>query len=564
MPPGLTILDFLVVAGFLVGITALGIWSGRKVTTTADYFMPRRFGKFYLTLNSFSVATSAEQAVVLASKSYSSGVSGIWYQWFHLVTMPFYWLLAPMLRRFRAITLGDIYGLRFGASVATLFVLTGITKSILTLGLGLKGSSALLGGLFGGVVSGDTLVLILTVIFVAYSLFGGFTSAVFTNAIQGLLTLLFSFLLLPFVWRAVGGGAGIRDVLPADMLALTVPGGIDGFTVTMMALAGLIAAAVIPHNLGIAAASRVERDGQFGFLAGLFLKRLCAGAWCLTGVAAAALYAGQQIDPDGLYGRLAAHFLPAVAPGLVGLFIASALAEVMGTCSGIMNAAAALLIQNFYRPLRPGRSESHYLAAGRGGAVLVVVVSVGFAFWLPGVVKGLELIVTAAPIIGVVFWCGLFWRRTTTAAAWAATLTGYTLWMLLQVQAVLEWLRESTFLAGRIAPTAHGLDLALGWQLFIVLGGTAAVVVIVSLFTAPPPPEQLNRFYALRRTPVMTDEDLPAPCTLPVGAVTPAPRVMTRAWGLELDWPDGHGIKGFVISTLLILAMIAGFVWIAP
>ena len=47
---------------------------------------------------------------------------------------------------------------------------------------------------------------------------------------------------------------------------------------------------------------------------------------------------------------MASDLLPSVAPGLVGLFIASMLAAVMSSCDAMMVAAAALFTENIYKP----------------------------------------------------------------------------------------------------------------------------------------------------------------------------------------------------------------------
>ena len=41
----------------------------------------------------------------------------------------------------------------------------------------------------------------------------------------------------------------------------------------------------------------------------------------------------------------------------------------------------------------------------------------------PGVVKGLEIFWMICPMMGITFWLGLFWRRTTVAGAWASCFT---------------------------------------------------------------------------------------------------------------------------------------------
>ncbi len=127
---GLHIADVFVLGLYLVGITAIGIWAARRIKTIADFFMPRRFGKVMMITHAFGTGTHSDQAVSVASKSFTNGLSGIWYQWLWLFATPFYWLSAPVMRRFRAITTADVFEARFGPSVAMLFAIVGIVVSL--------------------------------------------------------------------------------------------------------------------------------------------------------------------------------------------------------------------------------------------------------------------------------------------------------------------------------------------------------------------------------------------------------------------------------------------------
>jgi len=527
---GLHPVDLAVVCIYFVGIAWIGLRSARNISTSAEYFMPRRFGKWMLTMSTFSTGTSAEQAVTVASKCYSTGASGIWYQWQYLFTTPFYWVVAPILRRFRAVTAADIFEARYDRSVALLFCAAGLLKTVFTLGLMLKGTSALLTATTGGAVKGPELIIVLTVIFVSYSFFGGWSASVVTNVVQGVLTIVFSFMLVPFVWMHVGGIAGMKQAL-ADtpkMFSLVTPDGISFFSIAMLTLGSLVSLVTIPHNLGVTSSSTHEEEGQFGFTAGAFLKRICTAAWCITGIAGAAYFVNSPIDPDAVYGSLAQQFLPGLLPGLLGIFVAATLAEVMGTCSSMMNSAGALATHNLYRHFLPEKSDAHYLKVGRISSVVVVVAGVAFALWLPNVVKGLEVVLAIAPIMGVAFWLGIFWRGTTTGGAWAATLAGFVAWF-----------------------ACERLGIKLGSQLAWILGTATVFGVVVSLFTRRVPEEKLHRFAALVQTPVRPGEVIEAPCTLPanVTAVVDGWRfpVNRRGWvGFGICW---------AIVVLMILAL---------
>ena len=140
---GLATADWIALGGYLFGVTLLGIWASRKVKGMADFVMPRRFGKLMMLMHGFGTSTHSDQAVTVASKCYSSGLSGIWYQWMWLFATPFFWLIAPMMRRFRALTTADVFAARYATSVAILFCVFGLAKFVVTIGNMLKGSGPL-------------------------------------------------------------------------------------------------------------------------------------------------------------------------------------------------------------------------------------------------------------------------------------------------------------------------------------------------------------------------------------------------------------------------------------
>jgi hypothetical protein len=58
-------------------------------------------------------------------------------------------------------------------------------------------------------------------------------------------------------------------------------------------------------------------------------------------------------------------------------------------------------------------------------AVLLVAAAILFAFSLESVVEGLEIFWKISAMMGLAFWAGLFWRRTTAAAAWIGTVVTF-------------------------------------------------------------------------------------------------------------------------------------------
>ncbi|MBT5760140.1 MAG: sodium:solute symporter family protein, partial [Candidatus Marinimicrobia bacterium] len=506
---GFHVADFIVLILYFIGITGIGIWSAKKVKTVGDYFMPRSFGKSALIMHAFGTGTHSDQAVGVASKTFSSGLSGIWYQWLWLFVTPFYWLIAPVLRRFRAITMADVFVARYDNSVGMLYAVVGMFQLMVNIGLMLKGSSVIISATFGDAISPTTVITIMTALFLVYGIAGGLSAAIVTDFIQGILTVIFSFLLLPFVMNAVGGMKGLHETITnPDMFSLIAPAEIGIFYIVIIAINGLIGIVTQPHTMGNCAAGRTEMDGRVGFTIGNFIKRICTIAWSLTGLAAVAYLIGNDVEPDKVYGVMARDFLPQIMPGLLGIFLASLLASVMSSCDSFMVASSALFTENIYRPLMNKKSSNHYLMVGRITSLFIVAGGVAFAFWLPGVVKGLEIFWKISPMMGIVFWLGLFWRRMTVTAAWAATFSAFFMWWITTQAGFI------TFVAGLpmaesmrfIFEKSGSMEIYLPWQMVFYLTTGIFVGVVVSLFTKPVDEGQLESFYALSRTPVTKGE----------------------------------------------------------
>ena len=567
MSDGLHLVDLVVLVGYLLGITCLGIWMSRRVTNATEFFMPRRFGKAVMLMHAFGTGTASDQAVTVASKTFTSGLSGIWFQWQWLFSTPFYWLIAPIMRRFRAVTTADVIRLRFDDSVAVLFSVVGIVGNAVKIGLLLKGSAALIDSGTGQLVDANLAIAAMTVLFVVYGAAGGLGAAIVTDFIQGLLTIVFSFMLLPFVWYAVGGMSGIRhSVTDPAMLSLVAPGEIGVFYIVMFSLQTLVGIVAQPHVMGVCGAGRTEMDGRVGFMFGNFVKRFCTIAWCLTGIAALAWYIQNGHDPariegDNVYGNMAREFLPRVAPGLLGIFLASLLAGVMSSCDSIMISASGLFTENIYRRLISGRPAGHYLRVARITGLFVVGAGMLFAYRVPNVIAALKIWLSIAPMMGMSLWISFFWRRITSLGAWAGTLAGFLTWYLATVPAVVVWISNSEIGQswGFIEGNGEMARVYEPWRItaYLVVGCTTAVVV--SWLTPAMNKERLDRFYALMRTPVQAGEEVVEPCTLPKGVVTPPRRLLVNFGQVEIPLPSMTSVVGFLVGCVAVGGLIGVF-----
>jgi SSS family transporter len=565
---GVSWIDWLVLVFYLLLITVIGVSAAKRVRNAASFFIgDRKFGKVMMMFFTFGTGTHSDQAVSVAAKTYRSGVSGIWYQWLWLFATPFYWILAPMFRRMRAVTIGDYFSARYDRGVAGLYAIVGMLQLMVNIGVMLKGSSAMITAVSGGHIDPGVAICAMTVVFILYGIAGGLSAAILTDFVQGMLTIVLSFLILPFALSAVGGMTGLRESIQnPDMFKMVAPTEITAFYVAVIALNALLGWVTQPHSMGIAAAGKTEMEGRVGVMCGVLFKRVCTIAWVLTGLCAVGLYAGKEVDVDHVYGLMAHSLLPKVAPGLIGLFIASMLAAVMSSCDAFMVSSSALFTENIYRSvLVKDKTERHYTIVGRIVAGVVVIAGVFFAFSLESVVHGLEVFWKISAMMALPFWLGLFWRRATSIAAWVSTLLSFAVLLFtskVELFGSVLW-DFNTTLAGHLpAFMLFEGNLYLPWQMILYLLVGFITAIAVSLLTKPIEKNKLDRFYECLRTPIAPGEPETAPFTLPDG-VAPAPR---RPWfkhpDFEIPRPSLVGIAGFLAGWAAVAMLIGFFFWI--
>jgi len=206
--------------------------------------------------------------------------------------------------------------------------------------------------------------------------------------------------------------------------------------------------------------------------------------------------------------------------------------------------------------LLPGKSPKHYLWVGRIVAFCIVAGGLASAYLIENVIQGIEIFWKISPMLGIAFWLGLFWRRATTAGAWASTLAAFGVLILTGRPFFIE------FIGGLSASLvkADGSAMMLHWQMIFYLVAGFAAGIIVSLFTKPTDAANLEQYYRLVRTPVATNEGSPdEPCTIPAGIAVPEKSLLLQAGGLEVQRPGRSTVIGFVVAWLAVGAMILGF-----
>lgn len=566
---GLHVAVWMVLVVYFAGMLLMGWWSRRGIHDQEGYLLGnRRFGVWMMVMHAFGAGTNPGDVAGVVSKTVSGGASGIWVSWMWMFGTPFYWLIAPVVRRMRCLTLADFFQERFGKSASALYILVATAGMIVCLASVLLATARTAQGLMGkatteaasvdaqdgatvgrasshDMASGDArptvlteresemwffgILLVTTAVFLIYSYWGGIVAAIRTDMVQGLMIIALSVIAIPMALnlKEVGGLAGMRQTLAVtdrgNLLSLFDPGAFDLWTVILLCVNAPLSALAFPHLIPVCGAGRTEWEGRVGFTYGNMLKRICTIGWCLLGLAwlAYLLETGSAIHPDAAFGDSIRMLL---SPALQGVMLACVLATAMSSGDAFQITVAGLFSENIYRVyIRPGADEKHMVHVTRIAGIAVVLVSLVVAVFMRQSVVGAILdYFNILSLVGVSTAMGILWRRMNTTGMFCSTISAVIVFVITRYIGGLP--RHVTI----AAPILVGL----------VAG------VVGSLLTRPPNREALERFLAKIYVPIGQEARLALPLD---EAVPPSQRWLT-AGGLFVVKPSCQSWLGFLVT----------------
>ncbi len=513
----LHVIDLLVVAIYLVTVVYLGHRASRSLAGGEGFFLAgRKLGKLYQFLLNFGNSTDANGAVQTAGLVYREGVSGVWLTLQTLFMNPYYWFMNLWFRRVRLVTVADLFEDRLGSrGLARFYAVFQIVASVVvTLGFGNLISYKVAASLMvkpeaqwtaaerqsvadyqemkqlereakaGALAPAQATRLELlhdadargelrsyvttlepwsfyigyTLIVGAYVVMGGLTATAMNEAIQGVLTIVFSALLIPLGLAAIGGWDALGQKVPPAMFDLFghATSNVTGWTVVAIVFVSLVQIHGIIGNMSVSGSAKDEFAARFGAVAGTYAKRVMIILWAMCGLVAIALYQGATAlaDPDETWGTMSRQLLPA---GLLGLMLIGLLANNMDTVAAQTMAIAGLFVKNVYAHFRPNLSDDASVRIGRWAIVVALISGIFAATQMTSVFSVLQLLLTVNVPFGAAVVLIFLWRRLTPTAVWVAVIVSAAVnivgpWLLPKIDAV----RSHPALVEQTAPNAAG------------------------------------------------------------------------------------------------------------
>lgn len=242
----------------------------------------------------------------------------------------------------------------------------------------------------------------------------------------------------------------------------------------------------------------VMKRARRGSICAGYFKLLPVFMFLIPGMVAAALAAnptkyGLQMDnSDAAFALLVKDVLPAGIKGIVTIGFICALVT---SLASFFNSCATLFTEDFYKPLRQGKSEKHYVFAGRMATVAVVVLGL---LWMP-IMMSMDTLYSylqniqslLAPAMVAVFALGIFSKKITPKAGEWGLIGGFAIGMLRLVTNVITQNGEAQMTGVFWENTAwfwqtNWLLFECYLLLFIIL-----MMFAVSFFTKAPSKEQV-------------------------------------------------------------------------
>lgn len=368
----MSVLDWFVVAAYLLGMVGLSVYLGRGQTTDVDYFVGgRNLPWWAVGLSTMATQTSAVSFISIpAFVALRTGGGLTWLQYelaVPLAVIAVMVLLVPFFRRLELVSVYEYLELRFSPSVRYLVSLIFLVSRGLGTGVAVYASAIVLSVCLG--IPLWSTILIIGVVTLVYDAIGGMSVVVYSDVIQMLILAGGILLCSAYAVADAGGPEAVLRAFPeARFRAIEAASGLgDGGTAPFWAF--LVGGFFLYASYYGTDQSQVQRElsapsadeTRFSLLFNGFARFPLTFLYVCMGVAVAAVYAASPElqaavppdNPDYLIPQFILLYLPS---GVRALIFAAILASAMSSLDSALNSLSAATMRDFIEPrLRPSR-----------------------------------------------------------------------------------------------------------------------------------------------------------------------------------------------------------------
>ncbi|XP_042675923.1 sodium/glucose cotransporter 4 isoform X3 [Centrocercus urophasianus] len=489
--------DIIVVVLYFIFVLAVGIWSSIRASrgTIGGYFLAGRSMTWW-------PATWALLALgwIFVPVYIAAGV----------VTMPEY-----LQKRFG----GQRIQIYMSVLSLILYIFTKISTDIFS------------GALFIQISLGWNLYLstvVLLVVTAVYTIAGGLTAVIYTDALQTLIMVLGALVLMFIGFEKVGWYEGLKEKYNTAIPKVIVPNTTchlpreDAFHLFRDPVTGDIPWPGLVFGLSVLAlwcwctdqvivqrslSAKNLSHAKGGSVLGGYLKIFPMFFIVMPGMISRALYPDEVgcVDPsicrricgaavgcsNIAYPKLVVELMP---DGLRGLMIAVMMAALMSSLTSIFNSSSTLFVIDIWQRIRKNASEQELMIVGRVFILILVVISI---LWIPIIQSAnsgklfdyIQSITSyLAPPITALFILAIFCKRINEPGAFWGLLFGLAVGL---IRMIMEFIYSAPSCGEEDRRPAVLKDLHYLYFALILCVLTATVIVLISFCTPPIPEEKL-------------------------------------------------------------------------
>ena len=430
---------WVIILGYFTLVLGFGSFFARYNKTTQDFFFSgRRFSWWLVTMSIVATGVGSHSFLKYSAKAYEHGFSSTMTymnDWFFMPLFLFGWLPIVYYTKIRSIP--DYFERRFNPGVRILATIAILGYMIGYIAIGFLTMGKTLQPLLG--LDLFTIIFIVAVISGVYITFGGQTAVIFTDLAQGFILIFAGIMVFLLGINYVGGFAIFWNALspefklplahfnhPANFnfVGIFWQDGIAGSVGFLFMNQGLIM-----RFMACKSVHEGRKAAAFNVLVLLPISTVVVSnaGWvgkAISIVTPEAWNASTKLD----------HVFTQVAYLITGsevvfaFVIAAVAAALMSTVDTLINAVAAVVINDVYKPLVKEKDDKHYLKVAMmvsAGATAVGAISTIFFDNFPTLYEAHGFFhSTMTPPLVVAIFLGIFWKRYNTPAAIATFLGG--------------------------------------------------------------------------------------------------------------------------------------------
>jgi SSS family solute:Na+ symporter len=486
--------DILFVILYLLIIAGVSIWSIRRAKSSpSDYFLANRnLGWWVIGASILASNVGSEHIVGLAGTGATSGLVMGHYELHSWIVLVLGWVFVPFYMRSMVYTMPEFLERRFNAKTRRLLSIIQLLSYVIA-----KASVTIFAGalVFNSFLGVDfwTGAIILVIVTGIYTILGGLHTVMYTEAIQAIVLLLGSAVLLFIGLEKVGGWHAMISSVPKEKLNMFPSLRDPNFPwlgiLFASPIVGLWYWCTDQHIVQRCLAGKNEREARRGTIFAAYLKLFPFFIFLVPGVIAVALVNQGKLtltDNNAAFPTLVKSLMPL---GFRGLLAGGLLAALMSSLASVYNACSTLFTMDIYQKMKPEASGKELVRVGR--IATGVVVLLGMA-WIPlmsrisgTLYQYLQSVQSyLAPPIAAVFLLGVFFKRLNGTGALTAMVVGFIIGI---IKLTLELFQ--TNLTGILHDFATINFLYFCIYLFLF---SVVVMVVVSLLTPKPNEDQIK------------------------------------------------------------------------